>query len=156
MCKYRSWEVNSLQKLIGQDIGGYRLTDFIGSGERTKVFKADHPLLTHAVGLKLFSKKYSIPDAAFSQRLAQEVKTIASLTYEHIVPVYDYGEDDDYIFLAMQYIRGATLKDVLSQNKRGLPLSVVLRIVEHVAQALDYLHEHQIVHGGAKPFEHLD
>ncbi len=89
-------------------------------------------------------------DSNFSDRFYREVDIIARLQHPHILPVYDFGEQDQMPYIVMAYIRGGTLTDKIKQQG-PLSLSEVARIVRQTADALDYAHSKGIIHRDFKP-----
>ena len=86
----------------------------------------------------------------FLARFRREADAIAALDHINIMPIYEYGEQDQLAYLVMPYVSGGSLREVVA--KRGkLPLSEASNIVEQVAAALDYAHQHGIIHRDLKP-----
>ena len=86
----------------------------------------------------------------FQQRFIRESRLAASLDHPNIVPIYEAGEADGQLFIAMRYVAGSDLKVLLSQ-KGGLPLARLLRIFVQIGDALDAAHELGLVHRDVKP-----
>jgi serine/threonine protein kinase len=139
------------QQYIGREIGGYRIIEPIGAGGMARVFKAYQPSFDRLIALKVLPDHYA-DDKTYLNRFEREAQIIASLEHPHILPVYDYGEDGGTTYLAMRYLRGGSLKDLLLKSPEGrLPLLDIVRLIEQIGDALDYAHERGIVHRDVKP-----
>ena len=88
-------------------------------------------------------------DENFAERFRLEARTIARLQHPHILPLYDYGTDDDIVYLVMAYVEGGALEDLIDEG----PLAVhrIEKIVREVATALDYAHRQGVIHRDIKP-----
>lgn len=112
------------------------------------VFKAYQPNLGRHVALKVL-RHLPAQQPGFADRFQREAHIIASLSHPHILPVYDFGQDGDYSFLAMRYIEGAhTLKPVMTEP---LALERAAGFILQLAQALDAAHQTGIIHRDVKP-----
>jgi tRNA A-37 threonylcarbamoyl transferase component Bud32 len=132
----------------GETLGGYRVLDVIGVGGMAIVYKAEQTSLGRPVALKVLSAKLS-RDEAFRERFRSEGKNVALLDHPHIVSVYDSGEVDGQLFLAMRLVEGETLAERLTG--RGLSADETLRILGPIADALDAAHGVGVVHRDVKP-----
>jgi serine/threonine-protein kinase len=133
---------------IDTEVGGYRLVEPIGEGGTSVVYRAEHVRLGRAAALKLMTP--ALGEADFRERFLRESRLAASLDHPSIVPVYDAGEADDVLYIAMQHIDGSDLKALLVAEGR-LPVRRALRIVSQVASALDAAHARGLVHRDVKP-----
>jgi tetratricopeptide (TPR) repeat protein/predicted Ser/Thr protein kinase len=133
---------------IGKTLGPYRVVEQIGLGGMATVYKAYQPSMDRYVALKVLSTHLA-QDATFGKRFQQEAKVIAKLEHLHILPVYDHGEEDGYLYLVMRFIEAGTLKDRL--EKGPLSLDETCRIVNQVGSALEYAHQLGVVHRDIKP-----
>ncbi len=134
--------------MIGRTLGNYRITEQIGMGGMATVYKAYQPSMERTVALKVLPEHYA-RDRKFVQRFMQEAKVIARLEHPHILPVYDFGEEKGITYLAMRYLDGGTLKDVLALGRLTLGEAVI--VLGQVAGALDYAHRQGVVHRDVKP-----
>ncbi|MGO9788357.1 MAG: serine/threonine-protein kinase, partial [Solirubrobacteraceae bacterium] len=132
----------------GQTLGGYRVLGVIGVGGMAIVYKAEQISLGRPVALKVLSAKLS-HDEAFRERFRREGKNVAALDHPHIVSVYDSGEVDGRLFLAMRLVQGATLAERIRDG--GLSADETLRILGPIADALDAAHAAGVVHRDVKP-----
>ena len=137
-----------LDQRIGTELGGYRILEQVGRGGTSVVYRAEHVRLGRQAALKLLSP--GIGDADFSDRFLRESRLAASLDHANIVPVYDAGEEDGLLYIAMAFVDGTDLKTLIGEEGR-LPLRRALGIVGQVASALDAAHTRGLVHRDVKP-----
>ncbi|MBN1311507.1 MAG: serine/threonine protein kinase [Anaerolineae bacterium] len=135
--------------LAGRTIGSYKILDVIGHGGMADVYRAVQPSIGREVAVKILPA-YFLQEPTFVERFAREVQIIASLQHPHILPVYDFGEEDDLSYIVMAYMSGGTLADRI-RREGGLPLREVSRLVEQIAGGLDFAHEKGIIHRDFKP-----
>src|SRR5438093_6900792 len=133
---------------IGTEIGGYRVVEPIGRGGTSVVYLAEHVRLGRRAALKLLAP--SLGEADFSGRFLRESQLAASLDHPSIVPIYDAGEADGLLYIAMACVEGTDLKTLLAEEGR-LPRRRTLRIVGQVGSALDAAHAKGLVHRDVKP-----
>ncbi len=129
-------------------IGKYQIRRELGRGGMATVFEAWDPTFDRTIALKVLPDEL-LHDGTFRARFEREAKTIAALEHPAIVPVYDYGEADHKVFLAMRYMGGGSLADKLRGGR--LPVAAIARIYERVAPALDLAHGKGVVHRDLKP-----
>lgn len=134
--------------LIGQTLGGYRITAQIGKGGMATVFKAFQPSLDRYVAIKVMPPYYAEQDDSFLKRFEREAKAIAGLRHPNILIVMDYGEQDGTTYIVMEYVESGTLTDLMGQP---MPHGTMATLIEQVAGALDYAHESGVVHRDIKP-----
>jgi Tol biopolymer transport system component/tRNA A-37 threonylcarbamoyl transferase component Bud32 len=134
--------------LLGQTLGQYQLRALLGKGGMSTVYLAYQPAMDRMVAVKVLPREF-LHDDTFLMRFQQEARTIARLEHLHILPVYDVGQDKGIPYLVTRYLAGGTLADLLNNDLPQMP--VVIRIVEQVADALDYAHERGIIHRDLKP-----
>jgi formylglycine-generating enzyme required for sulfatase activity/serine/threonine protein kinase len=132
----------------GRELGGYHVIEWIGSGNMAEVYKAMQPSVNRAVAIKIMSAALA-GDTEFVKRFQQEAKVVARLEYPNILPVIDYGEEEQALYLVMRYLKGGTLHDLIQAGP--LPPQVVLRYLTEIGQAIDYAHGLDIVHRDIKP-----
>jgi len=137
-----------LDQRIGTELGGYRILEQLGRGGTSVVYRAEHVRLGRQAALKLLSP--GLGDLDFTDRFLRESRLAASLDHPSIVPVYDAGEEDGLLYIAMAYVEGTDLKALVTQEG-PLPLRRALGIAGQVASALDAAHERGLVHRDVKP-----
>jgi len=134
--------------MLPKSIGRYRILDKIGSGGMSVVYLAQEAVFERQVAVKVLPATLG-QDPDNRERFRREAKAIAMLEHAAVVPVYDYGEDGDQLFLVMRYMQGGSLKDRLTHGR--LPLPAATTIVRRVASALDKAHSMGMIHRDIKP-----
>jgi serine/threonine-protein kinase len=135
--------------LTGHRLAGYRLDEMVGRGGMAVVYRAEDLRLGRTVAVKLLAPDLARNDV-FRERFARESKIAAAIDHPHIVPVYEAGEADGLLFIAMRYVRGRDLRALLDREG-PLSLRQTVRITTQVASALDAAHAHELVHRDVKP-----
>ena len=133
---------------IGDTVEGYRIDALIGRGGMGAVYEATQLSLDRTVALKVITGELS-KEPAFRERFRREGLLQASLEHPHIVTVYEAGESEHGLFLAMRLIRGPNLKDLIVA--RQLDVGRTLRILAQAGDALDAAHEAGLIHRDIKP-----
>ncbi|UNM13097.1 serine/threonine protein kinase [Streptomyces formicae] len=136
-------------ELIGTQIGAYRVEREIGRGGMAVVYCARDLRLDRTVALKLLAPELARNDT-FRRRFTHESRVAAAIDHPHIVPVFEAGEMDGVLYIAMRYVSGLDLRALLDRDG-PLPAEAVVRIAAQVASALDAAHEHDLVHRDVKP-----
>jgi serine/threonine protein kinase len=141
-------------RLLGQNLGNCRLERLLGQGGMGAVYLAQQTRPRRTVAVKVLLPAL-LPEtgggsAAFLARFRREAEALAALDHVNIIPIYEYGEQEQMAYLVMPYVTGGTLRDLLAQRST-LPLSEALPIIEQAAAALDYAHAHSIIHRDLKP-----
>jgi eukaryotic-like serine/threonine-protein kinase len=132
----------------GQTIGGrYRLISRLGSGGMADVWLADDEMLNRKVALKFLHERFA-QDAQFVERFRREAQSAAGLQHPNIVGVYDRGETDGRHWIAMEYVEGASLADLIA---RGLSVGEAVEIVRQILVGVRFAHARGIVHRDLKP-----
>jgi serine/threonine protein kinase/cephalosporin-C deacetylase-like acetyl esterase len=128
--------------------GRFRIVKFIAAGGMGEVYKAEDTRLDRMVALKFLPKGLA-QDRQSLDRFRREAKAASALNHRNICTVYDFGEDSDRTFIAMEYLEGETLS---SRLERGpLSLGEALQIAIEIASALDTAHRKGIIHRDLKP-----
>ncbi|MFD9353050.1 serine/threonine-protein kinase [Streptomyces sp. NPDC060031] len=135
--------------LRGRRIAGYVVESEIGRGGMATVYRAHDVRLDRTVALKLLAPELARNDT-FRQRFAHESKVAAAIEHPHIVPVFEAGETDGLLYIAMRYVAGQDLRAMLDRTG-PLPVGTAARIAGQVASALDAAHAHDLVHRDVKP-----
>lgn len=132
-------------------LGRYEIISELGQGAMGIVYKAKDPLIDRIVAIKTISLSLALDSKEeYEGRFNQEAKAAGRLSHPNIVTVYDVGKSGDVAYIAMEFLQGRELRDILNEQP-NLPVSQVLDIVIQVAQGLAYAHEHNIVHRDVKP-----
>jgi eukaryotic-like serine/threonine-protein kinase len=126
----------------------YRLEREAGAGGMATVYLAQDVRHDRRVALKVLRPELAAVIGA--ERFLAEIKLTANLQHPHILPLFDSGEADGYLFYVMPFIEGESLRDRLNREKQ-LPVPDAVRIATEVASALDYAHRHGVVHRDIKP-----
>ncbi|MFC5146877.1 serine/threonine-protein kinase [Streptomyces aureoversilis] len=136
-------------ELIGRRIAGYEVESEIGRGGMAVVYRARDLRLGRIVALKLLAPELARNDT-FRKRFGHESQVAAAIDHPHIVPVFEAGEADGLLYIAMRYVAGQDLR-VLLDREGPLPPDAVCRIAGQVASALDAAHANDLVHRDVKP-----
>ena len=134
---------------IATEIAGYRIDAVLGRGGMGEVYLATHLGLDRKVALKVLTPRLAA-DQQFRERFVRESRVAASVDHPNVIPIYEAGESDGELFIAMRYVEGTDLRAVLHQEG-GLDDSRVIQIIRQVAGALDSAHAHGLVHRDVKP-----
>jgi beta-lactam-binding protein with PASTA domain/predicted Ser/Thr protein kinase len=129
--------------------GRYKLLTKLGSGGMADVYCAEDQQLGRKVALKLLHRRFA-EDAEFVERFRREASAAASLQHPNVVGVYDRGEWDGTSYIAMEYLPGRTLKDVIRQEAPLDPVRAI-DITVQILKAARFAHRHGIVHRDLKP-----
>lgn len=132
----------------GDRLGPYTVQELLGSGGMGEVYRANDARLARDVALKVITPKL-VTDPAVRRRFQVEARAASALNHPAIVTVYDVGETGDISWIAMEWVDGQTLRDVLS--KGPLPLAEALTVAREIADGLAAAHEKGIVHRDLKP-----
>jgi hypothetical protein len=132
----------------GESVGRYRIDSLLGRGGMGTVYEATDVDMSRRVALKLLSAELA-SDPEFVARFRREGRVQAALEHPHVVAVYEPGESERGIYLAMQLIRGPTLAEILADGE--LDSARALRLMRQVAAALDAAHAAGLVHRDVKP-----
>lgn len=136
---------------IGETFAGYRVLRLLGSGGMGEVYLVQHPRLPRQEALKVLRADLS-SDPSFRERFIREADLASGLRHPHIVGVHDRGEHDGQLWIAMDYIEGTDAGHLLNKKyPAGMPVDLVLPIVNAVASALDYAHKKGLLHRDVKP-----
>ena len=134
---------------VGAEFASYRIQGVLGRGGMSVVFRADNLRLGNEVALKVLSAELSENDA-FRERFVRESRLAASINHPNIIPIYDAGEEDGLLYIAMRYVAGADLKSMIRQEG-PLSLRRSAEIVSQVARGLSVAHQRGLVHRDIKP-----
>jgi YVTN family beta-propeller protein len=133
---------------IGTEVSGYRIVALLGQGGMSVVYLAEDPRLHRKVALKLIAPDLA-QDERFRDRFLAESELAASLDHPNVVPIYEAGESDGALFIAMRYVEGDDLKELLEDG--ALPPERGIALCAQIAAALDAAHARGLVHRDVKP-----
>lgn len=131
-----------------QQIGRYEIKSEIGRGGMATVYLAFDPRFKREVAVKVLPSEF-LHNVQFRTRFEREAHAIASLEHPAIVPVYDYGEEQNQPFLVMRYMPGGSLAEKIEGGP--IPLGEATRIIQVLAEGLDEAHANKIIHRDLKP-----
>ncbi len=127
----------------------YEIVRLLGSGGMADVYLARDIHLGREVAIKVLYGRYS-RDEEFVTRFRREAQAAAGLNHPHIVSVYDRGESDGSYYIAMEYLEGKSLKELIAEKGR-LPTDKAIFVARQILQALQFAHEHNVIHRDIKP-----
>ncbi len=127
----------------------YRVIEKIGGGGMADVYRAEDLELGRIVALKILHKQFAT-DEGFLERFRREARAAAKLNHPNIVSIYDVGQEDGVYFIVMEYVKGVTLKKLI-QKDAPLSTEKVVHIAMQIAKAMEFAHQHEIIHRDIKP-----
>jgi serine/threonine-protein kinase len=137
--------------MIKQKIGRYEIISEIGQGAMGVVYRALDPLLERTVAIKTISLELSKDEfEEFEQRFYREASSAGRLNHPNIVTVHDVGNTDHIAYMAMEFLEGVELRDIMDGGAQ-LDLDRIVEIASQVADGLAFAHEHGVVHRDIKP-----
>lgn len=134
--------------LVGRTLGKYEIVGLIGQGGMATVYKAYQREIDRHVALKVLPP-HPGQDPQYVERFRLEARTVARLQHPHILPLYDYGNQDDILFLVTAYVEGGSLGDRIRHGP--MPLADVDHVLRQISSALDYAHKNGMIHRDIKP-----
>ncbi len=142
--------------LIGTEVGTSTILKELARGGMAIVFIAYQRTLKRQIALKVLPKKLLTPKTA--ERFQSEAESAAILSHPNIIPVYEVGETDEFLFFTMQLVNGKSLarminlaKKNLLPSRRTIPVGEAVRICGLVLEAMEYAHQMEIIHRDIKP-----
>src|SRR6266487_5417884 len=144
----RAGNSDDMEKLVGKELGQFRIVERIGAGGMATVFKAYQRTLDRYVAIKVLPA-YHAQDPVFVKRFIQEARSVAKLAHPNIVQIHDFGEQENITYIVMEYVDGGTLKDRLRERPVSVPEAV--DCVIQAAEGLGCAHSHGIIHRDVKP-----
>ena len=133
---------------VGKQIGNYEVLELIGKGGMAAVYRGYQPSMNRNVAIKIMAQQFS-NEEIFIQRFENEARLIAQLEHAHILPVYDFGQQEGLLYIIMRYLPAGTLEDRI--QKGGMPLKEVVHLFTQVGNALEYAHSKGVIHRDLKP-----
>ncbi|HDP69985.1 MAG TPA: Stk1 family PASTA domain-containing Ser/Thr kinase [Actinobacteria bacterium] len=135
--------------MIGKVFSGrYKIIKKIGSGGMADVYKAEDTVLARAVAVKILHPQYA-QEENFVARFKREAQAAANLNHPNIVNVYDWGREDSTYFIIMEHLEGWDLKRLI-EAQAPLPIDEATDIMNQVCSALEFAHQHEVIHRDIK------
>ena len=135
--------------LVGDEFAGYRVRSVLGRGGMSVVYQAENLRLSSVIALKVLAPELAADDV-FRARFLEESRIAASLNHPNVIPIYDMGSQDDLLYIAMRYVSGTDMRQMIKKRGRILP-ATALFLVGQAARALDAAHRKGLVHRDVKP-----
>ena len=132
---------------LPESIGRFKIEEVLGRGGMGEVYKAFDPTLQRTVAVKTVRPDIDRPE--YLDRMMREAQACARLSHPNIVTVFEAGQHDGVVYIAMEYLQGKNLADVL--DTRSLGLEEKIRILAKVLEALHHAHDLDVVHRDIKP-----
>src|ERR687884_2342293 len=129
--------------------GRYRILRKLGTGGMANVYLAEDQELGRRVAIKILNERHAA-DEQFVERFRREAKNAAGLSHQNIVSIYDRGEAEGTYYIAMEYLDGRSLKELIL-SRGAAPVSVAVDYARQILAALRFAHRHGIVHRDIKP-----
>ncbi len=136
--------------LAGHQLGPYHLIEGVGRGGMAEVYLAEDQRLDRKVAVKVLPAALAQQEN-FRARFEREARAAAKLQHPHILPVYDYGQQDTFTYLVMPYIADGSLAQAIIKAGGPLPLEKIVQWTEEMGSALQYAHNQGIIHRDVKP-----
>lgn len=132
---------------LPESIGRFKIQEVLGRGGMGEVYKAFDPTLQRTVAVKTVRPDIDQPE--YLERMMREAQACARLSHPNIVTIYEAGQHDGVVYIAMEYLQGKDLADLL--DKRSLSYEEKIRILSKVLDALQHAHAQNVVHRDIKP-----
>ena len=146
----------NVDHLIGNEIGSSTIVRELARGGMSIIFVAFQRTLKRQIAVKILPKKIITPKTA--SLFQQEAESAAILYHPNIIPIYEVGETDEFLFFTMQLVAGDTLSTLLKKTSRNiipsrrvLPVDRSIKLMFQILDALDYAHKQDIIHRDIKP-----
>lgn len=137
-----------MSSLVGQRLGHYEVLSLLGRGGMATVYRARQLSMGREVAVKVIDPRLEDPDD-LTARFERESRIVASLSHPHIIKVFDYGEQNELLYLVMELLQGGSLAALIGQGP--LSTDTTSRVLDQIASALDYAHNQDVVHRDLKP-----
>jgi serine/threonine protein kinase len=135
--------------LVGDEYAGYRVRSVLGRGGMSVVYQAENLRLSNVIALKVLSPELA-DDDVFRARFLEESRIAASLNHPNVIPIYDMGSQGDLLYIAMRYVSGTDMRQMIKKRGRLRP-DTALFLIGQAARALDAAHRKGLVHRDVKP-----
>ena len=134
--------------MIGKIISHYQILEKLGEGGMGEVYLAEDTRLKRKVALKFLPREFT-RDKEAVERFQREAQAAAALNHPHIVTIYEVNKHDDQTYIAMEYVDGRTLKELITNHQ--LPITQVIDITNQICEGLSAAHKKGIIHRDIKP-----
>ena len=134
---------------VGDEFAGYRLRAVLGRGGMSVVFQAENPRLGNIIALKVLAPELASDDI-FRTRFLEESRIAASMNHPNVIPIHDMGSSDGLLYIAMRWVSGTDLRQMIKKRGRLQPETAVF-LLSQAARALDAGHARGLVHRDVKP-----
>ena len=133
-------------------LGRYEIVAELGKGAMGVVYRANDPMLNRMVAIKTINTEEAGHEgmAEYEARFYTEAKAAGGLNHPNIIIIYDIGKSGHLVYMAMEYIEGRELREMLAEGK-PLPVAQAVDFAAQVGEGLAYAHQHQVVHRDIKP-----
>ena len=135
--------------LVGDEFAGYRIRAVLGRGGMSVVYQAENLRLNNVIALKVLAPELAADDV-FRARFLEESRIAASLNHPNVIPIYDMGSSNGLLYIAMRYVSGTDLRQIIKKRGRIQP-ETALFLLAQAARALDTAHHRGLVHRDVKP-----
>src|SRR5579863_2302216 len=135
-----------MKGIEGSTLGRFELRRRVAQGGMAEVYLGYDRSVKRQVAIKVLYGR----DESFVRRFEREARAVGAFSHDHILPLYDFGEQRPWYYLVMPYISGGTLRDYLLKRKR-LSLEEAASFLDQIASSLQYAHDHGVVHRDVKP-----
>lgn len=142
-------KIVDLDHVFPEKFGQYRVLKLIGKGGMGSVFLAEDPMLNRRVAIKTLKAEYANHEVS-KERFLREARIVSALKHEHIVTIYNVGEEYGIPYLAMEYLEGYSLEEII-QKRRKWTWVQIIRLGREIARALAVAHNHNLIHRDIKP-----
>ena len=132
-----------------RQLGKYEIVGKIGQGAMGEVFKAHDPILGRDVAIKTMTAAIG-SDEELRKRFHREAQSAARLSHPNIITIFDFGEDQGKVYMAMELLEGDDLRSLI-ERKVDVPLADRVRILVQICEGLAYAHSRGVVHRDIKP-----
>jgi serine/threonine protein kinase len=142
-----------MTELVGRTIGRYKICKLLGEGGMGAVFRAHDPTLQRDVAVKVLYPHLA-RQPGLQERFLQEARAAARLDHPGIVKVFDSGREQSLLYIVMEYVAGANLRqslDDLRAQGDWISMTEAVELVRRVSLALDHAHRHGVLHRDVKP-----
>lgn len=142
--------------LLGRQLGDYKIEGLIGHGGMARVYRGYDEKLERNAAVKVIEPTLiaSGEEEEYRERFLREARSIARLNHPNIVGVYQFAQEENLYFIAMAYLDGRDLREIIKESideKKPMPVDEMLKVLRDIASGLDYAHKNDIIHRDVKP-----